>query len=1109
MRNRLTLIILAVPALLLITACRTPNPDLLPTVAPVATVPPAAEPATPPPTAAPTAAPTTAATAPTAAATLEPTREPTAPAEPAKPESPPLPAGVYYDLGEATIIQQNFPEDSRFRQMPVRLNGVIAVPENEGGGAPDGGQGPAPVVLILHGTHPGCPVNEFGVDVWPCGDAEQPNYAGFEYLARELAARGYVALAININAENTFGFGEPVAGERLAQIVDLHLAALAQAAGGGENNFGVDLAGVADVRRLVLIGHSRGGEAANWLATEVGLDQALSYANHGYGPVRGLLLVAPAVALFGSNGTNVPLAVIISGCDGDVIDGDGQLFYEAVRLGGGDAPATTVVLGGANHNNFNTLLGGDMVGHAERPDCQPPLGPERQRRFLVDYAADFLATLFDPDPAARLAAAARLGMDVTAPAPAEVLGLPARVAALPAAADRQTIFIPAAPEELTTNALGGAVAAAGITTHYCEAGYSVPATHPGSEPCLRPNIAIPAYPAMTVVSWSAPGGAWRFELPAGTGDLSRFTTLSLRAAVDPLSPLNAAGATQRFTLRLTDGAGQVAAVTTRRDEPALTFPPGNVTENEVFGPTYSSLLPLSTLRVPLADFGGIDLTDVAEIALVFDQSLSGALFLGDLELSRPPQIVGASSELLEMAGQSSDALRGVARFHGAATCTGVLADWPGSPDAPAYLLTNGHCAQQWDANAVFIDQPADGWSATFDYFADAAEEQITVPAVRVVYSTMKGRDVAIVELDATVGELMAQGITPLPLSSATPPDNFTMRVVGAPVSGVPGEMAFLRQETCRAGRRADLLEFIWHFDDALANTCRDIYGGSSGSPVFNGDDPGVMGLINTTTVGGLTPCGLGSPCEITPEGTVWRAATSYATPLYDFDLGACFTPSGAFDLTAAPCPLDDGRQLLISGYATQGTRNPIPTAEGASAPATWQATLAGELPYYRYKIGRAGQVDCRAEEGYGAPIALADAALIDEPLPPEEGSYLLCVVAGESATVDETWQPVEWATVAHVAVDNTPPRLTPRLDFNRDGEGGLTFQPIFAPPELSHFRVKFGPAGATDCAVDDGFRDFLRVPFHIPAEELPARLCVIGYDAPGNAGAPLDVVVGE
>src|SRR5690606_18950834 len=141
-----------------------------------------------------------------------------------------------------------------------------------------------------------------------------------------------------------------------------------------------------------LIGHSRGGDAANWLAGDFAggpnLASPLAYANHGYGPVNGVLLIAPAVALFGSEGTSVPLATIISGCDGDVIDGAGQHFYEAVRLDeGSTAPATSVVLAGANHNAFNTILGGDPFRPTDRPDCRTLLAPEAQRQFLVDYAA--------------------------------------------------------------------------------------------------------------------------------------------------------------------------------------------------------------------------------------------------------------------------------------------------------------------------------------------------------------------------------------------------------------------------------------------------------------------------------------------------------------------------------------------------------------------------------------------------------------------------------------------------------------------------------------------------------------------------------------------------
>ena len=50
---------------------------------------------------------------------------------------------VEYNLGETTITQSMFPEDGRFRNMPVRLNGIVGVTSGDGT--------PYPVVIILHG----------------------------------------------------------------------------------------------------------------------------------------------------------------------------------------------------------------------------------------------------------------------------------------------------------------------------------------------------------------------------------------------------------------------------------------------------------------------------------------------------------------------------------------------------------------------------------------------------------------------------------------------------------------------------------------------------------------------------------------------------------------------------------------------------------------------------------------------------------------------------------------------------------------------------------------------------------------------------------------------
>ncbi len=540
-----------------------------------------------------------------------------------------LPAVIDYNLGDSILVNPQFAEESRFRNMPVRLNGVIALPE---------GDGPAPVVLILHGTHPGCPETQHMVDEWPCDPAvEQRNYAGWGWLAQRLAAAGYIALAPNINAEFTFGFGEAAPGERLLQLVDQHLGALAAAGAGAADapDFGVALAGRVDLTQLLLIGHSRGAGEAWRLLRERGLEGEPP-AGQPYGPARGLLAVAPAPTVLDDDPLAIPLAILLPACDGDVIQQDGQTFYEKLRLAEGQAQwVTSLWLEGANHNQFNTVLGPDMmVGAQISPACSTMLDGDAQRAFLGALAVDFAAAVLGSGPAATAAQAA-LGLDFAQPLAAEHYGQPTRTALLAPAAQSLRLLTPAGDSELTTHLQGGAVSADGVQLHFCTPGFSTPMMEPGSEPCRRPNFTIPGNPAMAVLSWEQPGALLRFALPAGA-DFSAYGALSLRVAVDPLAANNAPGASQALSLRLTDAAGATATV----PAPAaaeLAFPQGEVRADDFFGSLFTSVVPLTTLRVPLAAFAGVDLATVTEVALVLDATPSGTLFLADVELVAPAE----------------------------------------------------------------------------------------------------------------------------------------------------------------------------------------------------------------------------------------------------------------------------------------------------------------------------------------------------------------------------------------------------------------------------------------------------------------------------------------
>ncbi len=298
------------------------------------------------------------------------------------------------------------PKTAAFAICPCALEGVIGVP---------GSEEPHPVVLIMHGSHVICPD-----DIWPCSpEEEQKNYEGYAYLVQALAEAGYVALSINVNAEHTYGYGEGVSPMRTTQLIDLHLGELAAANAGESDKFGIDLNGRVDLANMVWMGHSRGADLINWIVREQNL--ATSASPVGYGPVAGFILIAPPFKeLELLPVVDLPFAVIMPACDGDVIDQRGQFFYESARLAEDRTDfATSVYLEGANHNYFNAVLEAEQPDPlANRPDCtaEKLLTAEDQQEFLTQYTLDFLQRLADSSEQAE-AAAQRLGLAADTPMP--------------------------------------------------------------------------------------------------------------------------------------------------------------------------------------------------------------------------------------------------------------------------------------------------------------------------------------------------------------------------------------------------------------------------------------------------------------------------------------------------------------------------------------------------------------------------------------------------------------------------------------------------------------------------------------------------------------------
>ncbi|WP_340614412.1 hypothetical protein [Xenorhabdus thailandensis] len=109
--------------------------------------------------------------------------------------------------------------------------------------------------------------------------------------------------------------------------------------------------------------------------------------------------------------------------------------------------------------------------------------------------------------------------------------------------------------------------------------------------------------------------------------------------------------------------------------------------------------------------------------------------------------------LMKSTDPGAEKFRTVGKFNGTSHCTATLISGENVPneDTPALILTAGHCVDSnVGTNDVIVDQPApEFWRYTPDYFIDKKEELSPIKVNRILYSTMKYEDIAVLQLDAT------------------------------------------------------------------------------------------------------------------------------------------------------------------------------------------------------------------------------------------------------------------------------------------------------------------------------------------------------------------------
>jgi hypothetical protein len=430
-------------------------------------------------------------------------------------------------------------------------------------------------------------------------------------------------------------------------------------------------------------------------------------------------------------------------------------------------------------------------------------------------------------------------------------------------------------------------------------------------------------------------------------------------------------------------------------------------------------------------------------------------------------------------------ISGVGLFEGSMSCTASFVEIPDmNLDSPAIVITNGHCTSDFYLDNTIYTNSSINATIVFNKLEGVPDDKlIQVKAKKILYSTMKGTDLAIIQLEVSNKSLIEKGVVPIKISNNIPLIGTKLITYGYPRFLNP---LYLRKSEDYLGAPSIISEFIWLWKNLYSAKFQNIYSGSSGSPVFASNENAIFGIINTTTIGAVGECELGAPCELRKnQKPIVLSNTSYIVDVTN--LYKCFY-KGEFDINYGNFPYEKPSSFGIK------LKNDVRNFSNNQLMQDIELIIDEPLNT-SYKVESFKEFDPLNSNNFSSNNS--NIVYLKNPI--DEGYYVISVMKNNQ------FNQVKYLTFKN---DFTAPSENAiSIESIPTDSGGYSVRPVFKYPELTQFDWKYGLASNCNCNDPTGYNTYNRIPIQVSKSELPYKICIIGYDLANNKTAVKEFIL--